>query len=111
MPDEVKQTLVIERERWLRGEGHGRSQLLRKRDGKMCCLGFFGLACGLDASQLEGNGDPVDARSDKWPEWARENGPDISKLIVTNDDIGDLADRESSIASIFARHGVTVIFK
>lgn len=32
--------LIIDRSRWLRGEGCDASYLLRPADNKMCCLGF-----------------------------------------------------------------------
>ena len=44
--------LVIDRATWLRGEGHEQSYLLRECDGKMCCLGFFALACGLHPERI-----------------------------------------------------------
>lgn len=52
--------LVIDRSKWLRGEGSERSFLLRSTDGKMCCLGFFGLACGLTAERITDVGAPTD---------------------------------------------------
>lgn len=33
--------LVINRSRWLRGEGYLKSRLYRESDGKMCCVGFY----------------------------------------------------------------------
>lgn len=44
------QKLVINRSKWYRGKSSG-SKLLRE-DGKMCCLGFFSLACGLSAGTI-----------------------------------------------------------
>lgn len=44
--------LTIDRSTWLRGEGPNASRLLREADGKMCCVGFLGLACGLTKEQL-----------------------------------------------------------
>lgn len=48
---EVKE-LVIDRKQWYRGNSAG-SRLRRQSDGKMCCLGFFCLAGGLSAEELE----------------------------------------------------------
>jgi hypothetical protein len=39
--------VVIDRERWLRGEGPGLSYLLRERDAHMCCIGFACIAAGM----------------------------------------------------------------
>lgn len=52
--------LVIDRSKWLRGEGSEKSFLLRSTDGKMCCLGFFGLACGLTAERITDVDAPTD---------------------------------------------------
>lgn len=52
--------LVIDRARWLRGEGSGESYLLRESDGKMCCLGFYCLARGLTAEEIKGIKTPTD---------------------------------------------------
>lgn len=43
--------LTIDRSIWLRGEGAMSSYLL-SRDGKMCCLGFDALACGLTKGMI-----------------------------------------------------------
>lgn len=54
--------LVIDRQKWYRGNqnndptcGEG-SKLLRRTDGKMCCLGFDAVACGIDSRTIEGVG-------------------------------------------------------
>lgn len=50
--------VVIDRRRWLRGEGPDASRLLRKTDGKMCCLGFVCEAVGVSAERLVNRGTP-----------------------------------------------------
>lgn len=44
--------LIIDRSKWLRGEGVIPSKLVRTMDGKMCCLGFMGLACGVTREEM-----------------------------------------------------------
>lgn len=44
--------LIIEEDKWLRGEGSMASRLLRPADGKMCCLGFLALQCGYTEEQI-----------------------------------------------------------
>lgn len=113
-------TLTIVRSKWLHGEGGLRSELLRESDGKMCCLGFYGIACGIDAEDLLGVAEPesadehdddTDYRHD-WPHWLFEFG-DCGALIGRNDssdpEYSD-AQREADIARLFAKHGVTVVF-
>lgn len=43
--------LVIDRQKWYRGQLYG-SKLLRKGDQRMCCLGFYALACGLKPDNI-----------------------------------------------------------
>lgn len=123
--------LVIERERWFRGQGAAISCLLNEH-GQMCCLGFFGVACGYGADAILDLADPenvVRGRLNLWPDWAlverdeRDlddeyigrrafNAPDIHDLIVANDDaMLPEPERESRIAEIFAKHGVEVEFR
>lgn len=44
--------VVIDRKRWLRGEGTSNSFLLRASDGKMCCLGHVCKAYGKTDDEL-----------------------------------------------------------
>jgi hypothetical protein len=123
--------LIIDRKRWLRGGDDG--QLLRPMDGKMCCLGFFALACGYRPTEIQRTGDPEETAREcgepekptRWPRWLLgfvesdrydgvlqpRNSASCDELISANDSsiIPD-PDRETRIAAIFARHGVTVRF-
>ena len=50
---------VIDRSKWLRGEGpKGFSVLLRRSDRKMCCLGFYGEHLGVSRRKLIDIGNP-----------------------------------------------------
>lgn len=44
--------VVIDRTKWLRGEGGFRSSLLRESDSKMCCIGFACLAAGMSEEMI-----------------------------------------------------------
>lgn len=50
MPERFEFT--VDRRTWLRGEGFS-SRLLRKTDGKMCCMGSYCLARGLKPEEIE----------------------------------------------------------
>lgn len=51
-------SFIVERGKWVRGGlGKGNSAMLN-RYGYMCCLGFYGAACGLSRSQLLNTEDP-----------------------------------------------------
>ena len=60
------QKLVIDRTRWLRGEGPEESALLRPTDNKMCCLGFDALRRGLTSDEIKGVEAPKN-----YPLWNR----------------------------------------
>lgn len=113
---------TIERSKWCRGrqQEHDEISLLRTRDMKMCCLGFFGLACGLKEFEIQDRADPADTYDGHWPAWALvENDEDeklhnssiIRALISINDDenISEIK-REEAIKELFASQGVEVRF-
>lgn len=61
------ETLVIQRTKWLRGE---HESFLLRDDGKMCCLGFLGMKCGLSEEDIYEEQFPSDSSSEnksKWP--------------------------------------------
>lgn len=117
---------VINRDDWARG----RQSLLLGVDGKMCCLGFFSLACGLvedDIRELDGPADAADSMkiaeilNNEAPwllntyEWEDdsmvENGQDTQYLMEINDDSAtDDECKEEEIVRTFAENGVKVTF-
>lgn len=102
--------LKIVRNRWLRGEGSEESYLLRRRDKKQCCVGFYALALGLKEEDIVGHKvlrDIVSVPAAQNPIWPGE----MARLYHDNDDenITDTA-REAKIKDIFARHNVEVEF-
>lgn len=85
--------LVIDRQIWLRGEGEEASFLLRKTDGKMCCLGIYLLQRGVEPEHLMGVATPDDLLDHhiedhpKFPDWMVIEGNRNSQLInspITN---------------------------
>lgn len=108
--------LVIERESWLRGEGSDASELLRPGDGKMCCLGFYGLACGYLPEDLERLKTPASLLdASKWPAWLLEFPHvtrECARLMSVNDNPDcTSSEREEEIIRRFAAYGVEVEFK
>ena len=109
--------LIIDRTKWLRGEGASVSYLLREQDQKMCCLGFYSIGCGLKPSEIK-NVQAPEFRSEY--EWLFELfdlriedfSQDCYLLMKTNDqDCGiDEEARERIITEVFAKHGVEVEF-
>ncbi len=126
--------LVIDRNVWLRGEGFKNSFLIRLSDKKQCCLGFLGLACGIDAHHLVNQSSPhgsffhqydlvpIESRADKtakesnlWPEEIYS--PDVAlssithKLMEVNDNklLSD-EEREKTLKTIFLSINIEVDF-
>lgn len=45
--------IIVDRQKWFRGKGCMDSQLL-KQDGRMCCLGFASIQCGMSPNDILG---------------------------------------------------------
>ncbi len=120
--------LVIDRQRWLRGEGSGDSCLRRERDGKMCCLGFYCIEAGFTEEDITEKSTPVaiagfdaDMRRLAMIDPLLRNYEDeivepsdselCEELTVINDqqESGE-TEREARISEKFAEMGVTVEF-
>ena len=106
--------LMIQRSKWLRGEV--KSRLLRPSDGKMCCLGFYALSCGLSHEQIKDHAEPADIAGILpnemiWTTRGPEGFKNAWPLILTNDDAGiSESKREENITKYFAEHNVHVKF-
>ena len=116
---------TVSRKRWLRGEGSDASTLLRQKDSKMCCLGFFAMqVCGAKESDIYDLQAPSCAwRTVKWPEkvW-RENdmngersaareSMEINGLMQINDEVNlSEIDREAMLKEDFKAFGYEVEF-
>ncbi len=117
--------LVIDRKKWLRGDGRD-SYLIRPSDGKQCCLGFLGLACGYEPADLHARLSPLSTfESEKDNKWcipvgnkdAATNGEEMhSAIILELTRINDHMymkdnDREEKLTEAFASVGVEVTFE
>lgn len=88
----------VDRRTWLRGIDSGmflegeNSYLLRGSDGKMCCLGFVCLNCGVDRSDMENIREPdrlsgqYDDIEDILVDHAHNHLPHIPDMILVNDE-------------------------
>lgn len=107
--------LTIVRSKWLHNEPYTDSRLHRSSDGKMCCLGFYSLACGNTVEEISNLSDPVEV-----DEWKGANTKEYIKvyggLMATNDsanwDYEEITDeqREERIIELFKNLGVNVTF-
>jgi hypothetical protein len=107
---------IIDRTKWLRGEGFEHSKLLREIDQKMCCLGQIALQCGIAGSDLLGTNTPDVVGLERFPKWfqtATKTRPpessrhsDVSKAMMINDERNTTdAEKEKALWSIFLSHG------
>ena len=87
--------VTIDRSKWLRGE-ENKSYLLRATDGKMCCLGFLGLACGLTEDEIRDCIAPAKTRKYyKFPaELLRQTEDGLWVDSIFSDLLMDINDRE-----------------
>jgi len=111
--------LIIDRKRWLRGGGN--DSCLLDGEGRMCCLGFYGIALGFSGEEILEKPEPNNLNESdgfidrRWPEWLvdrrRYNTKDCVLLMRTNDN-KDLSDgeREDQIREIFMRNGIEVSY-
>ena len=122
--------LVIDRQKWLRGEGGGKSMLLRPDDNKMCCLGFYCVQNGLSEPTIINLTSPQELRfGEATPNFLRElvvlpdmRDPfdsELCNLLMNANDavIGDESasvvseeDRERQIKRLFEEIAVEVEF-
>lgn len=80
---------TIDRAHWANGgnyESAGPPALLNI-NGNMCCLGFLGLACGLDKNQLENDNEIIVMPSDtNLKMWPNEMIKHENSFAIINDD-------------------------
>ena len=111
----------IDRSRWLRG-GYP-SFLLRRKDRKMCCIGLYLEACGVEEERLVDIADPMGVMGLLPVEahWLRQGEQEdktpldsyaASALMWVNDQMNTIteAEREEAIRARFSSHGVEVTF-
>jgi hypothetical protein len=117
--------LVIERDRWLRGDLRN-SMLLRDADGKMCCLGFDCIRRGLRSDQIRNVYTPEDLLveevvapeslgdlivSDEERLYAYRHAGAVEELMEVNDNPQmNESEREQRITELFDVLGVVVEF-
>lgn len=129
-------TFVVDRKKWLRGEGDENSCLLT-RGNRMCCLGFYAEACGLDRKVIRNiatpsnavkvtKGEPtavdreyreVSRKSDvvwktKLVNISGDDSITCGRMMSVNDD-EDITDevRETKLTALFKALGIKVKFK
>lgn len=110
--------LVINRKQWLRGKESSFSYLLRRKDGKMCCLGFYLFGEGFSKDVLVDKETPSQVTDYEgvlveFPHdiCNRTNSPLCNNLIQANDSsYFSEEEREIEIALLFKKIDVEVEF-
>lgn len=109
--------LTIDRKKWLRGEGHGQSYLLRPGDRKQCCIGLYLTALHIPDDHLQGKSEPGQLQSLPGVSWwlmnndGSCNSDTCFDLFHLNDDkLLSEKEREKGVKQLFAKHGIQVRF-
>lgn len=108
---------TIKRSEWYRGKAQ--DSLLLNEDKQKCCLGFYGLSCGLRPRDIIGISAPagvIDEHSKLWKTFLITesdgfNSYDADQLMLINDDekTSD-AHKEKKITALFKKQSITVKF-
>jgi hypothetical protein len=125
-------TFIVDRSKWYRGRDNS---CLLKPGNKMCCLGFYAEACGIDRKLLrdvstpgdvsllmsgeeDSNGKRVHQKSDMVWETKLVHGKDkqnsktCDEMMKVNDDTYTTDKvRETKLKALFKKIGIAVRFK
>lgn len=104
---------IIDRSKWARG-GEAHTFLLNSSNRRMCCLGFYALACGVtkhDIQERSAYYDLMYPASREIPSELAPHGGLHDRLVNANDN-GEIPGhvREERITELFASIGVGVEF-
>ena len=132
--------VIVDRSRWLRGEGSMVSALQRITDGKRCCIGFACLTAGAIEDDIIGVANPRTSRKRKFLNLGSWNfdefnshgyealfaafaindahagyipshDPENTVVLKYGDGpIVDDADREARLVRLFADQGLDLVF-
>lgn len=109
-------SFTVDRARW------GKNALKRRDNGKMCCLGFLSLACGVPEAKLcLEDGQERGFPDTGWPGYPDFTLPDDDgehigsssledRAASINDGDLDDADKEAKLIELFAKHNIELTF-
>jgi len=107
--------MVIERSKWLRGGAGVVSMLLSPKSGRMCCLGFYALACGYGREDIANVVSPMRLKNplmfSSTIATERGNSDQCNKLMNVNDEeMLEEPQREQQLTTLFKEINVNVMF-
>lgn len=102
-------SFTVVRSRWARGGKLGDRELLNS-DGNMCCLGFYGLACGIDREDLSGRCYPAYVPNEERYGPLASNCETIANTNDATEAYLADSDREARLTELFAENGIEVTF-
>lgn len=105
--------VTINRSEWHRGNGENSPSALVMRAGpnagKMCCLGFAGIACGVPRQDMIGvctpSGLPL-MYDEMMPKGSYTEVMLVNDSALGENDVSSEADREVKITALFAMLGM-----
>ncbi len=111
--------LVIDRSKWKRGSPSNHDTYLLDDDGKMCCLGFYALACGVDEESIRNKTEPeflefeIPGLSYDNEETGYIHNTEFAcSAIPINDTIAmDEDQREEALINLFKENNVSLTFE
>lgn len=103
--------VTVNKKRWLRGDNEN-SMLLRKKDNKMCCIGFLARELGCKREKIMGIGQLAEVDHDTASKFTSEYDSYLIDAYETNDDpnLND-TDRIKKLREIGKNMGVRFVFK
>ncbi len=125
--------IALRRKNWLRGESgsQGISYLLRRADGKQCCLGLIASQYGITKETMEDVDTPgnlyirinralpaayielfVNIVSDEYDQGNSVEDTSLADVSMRINDRQDVTEteREDALVELFAEHGHTITF-
>ncbi len=111
--------LVIDRSKWKRGSPNAHDTYLLDDDGKMCCLGFYALACGADEESILNRGEPdglefeIPGLSYGYEETGGIRNTSFTAMAIPINDrktMGE-AEREEVLIRLFKEDGIDLTFE
>ena len=103
--------VVVDRTKWLRGEGHHESALLRERDGKQCCVGFLARVLGAATEDILGRRilSAVSGKVGPCTDFEKMHYYELDEAYSANDD-GAINDSQREIILQDIGHSMDVNF-